>query len=51
MNAVAPGLVNAGLTDTSPREWVEKWPRAAQPMGRMAEAEEIAAAVLWLSPY
>jgi len=47
VNAVAPGLVNAGLTDTSPREWVEM-AAAAQPMGRMAEAEEIAAAVLWL---
>jgi NAD(P)-dependent dehydrogenase (short-subunit alcohol dehydrogenase family) len=47
VNAVAPGLVNAGLTDTSPREWVER-AAAAQPMGRMAEAEEIAAVVLWL---
>ncbi|MGA2109098.1 MAG: glucose 1-dehydrogenase [Syntrophorhabdales bacterium] len=47
VNAVAPGLVNAGLTDAAPREFVEK-ALAAQPIGRMAEAEEIAAAVLWL---
>jgi NAD(P)-dependent dehydrogenase (short-subunit alcohol dehydrogenase family) len=47
VNAVAPGLVNAGLTDAAPREFIEV-ALAAQPIGRMAEAEEIAAAVLWL---
>jgi NAD(P)-dependent dehydrogenase (short-subunit alcohol dehydrogenase family) len=47
VNAVAPGLVNAGLTDAAPREFIEM-ALAAQPIGRMAEAEEIASAVLWL---
>lgn len=47
VNAVAPGLVNAGLTDAAPKEFIQE-ALAAQPIGRMAEAEEIAAAVLWL---
>jgi len=47
VNAVAPGLVNAGLTDAAPKEFIQM-ALAAQPIGRMAEAEEIAAAVLWL---
>jgi NAD(P)-dependent dehydrogenase (short-subunit alcohol dehydrogenase family) len=47
VNAVAPGLVNAGLTDAAPKEFIEM-ALAAQPMGRMAKADEIAAAVLWL---
>jgi NAD(P)-dependent dehydrogenase (short-subunit alcohol dehydrogenase family) len=47
VNAVAPGLVNAGLTDAAPKEFIEM-ALAAQPIGRMADAEEIASAVLWL---
>jgi NAD(P)-dependent dehydrogenase (short-subunit alcohol dehydrogenase family) len=47
VNAVAPGIVNAGLTDSSSDEFI-KGALAAHPIGRMAEAEEIAAAVLWL---
>ena len=47
VNAVAPGLVNAGLTDSAPKEFIEM-ALAAQPIGRMAETEEIASAVLWL---
>lgn len=47
VNAVAPGLVDAGLTCSAPGEFIER-ALAAQPMGRMAEAEEVAAAVLWL---
>jgi len=47
VNAVAPGIVNAGLTDSSSEEFI-KGALAAHPIGRMAEAEEIAAAVLWL---
>ena len=47
VNAVAPGIVNAGLTDSSSKEFIET-ALAAHPIGRMAEAEEIAAAVLWL---
>jgi NAD(P)-dependent dehydrogenase (short-subunit alcohol dehydrogenase family) len=47
VNAVAPGLVDAGLTDHAPREFI-KAVTAASPIGRMARAEEIAAAVLWL---
>jgi NAD(P)-dependent dehydrogenase (short-subunit alcohol dehydrogenase family) len=47
VNAVAPGIVNAGLTDSSPREFIDR-AIASHPIGRMAEADEIAAAVLWL---
>jgi NAD(P)-dependent dehydrogenase (short-subunit alcohol dehydrogenase family) len=47
VNAVAPGVVNAGLTVKAPRKFLEE-ALAAQPIGRMAEAAEIAAAVLWL---
>ncbi len=47
VNAVAPGIINAGLTDSSPKEFIEE-ALAAHPIGRMGEAEEIAAAVLWL---
>jgi NAD(P)-dependent dehydrogenase (short-subunit alcohol dehydrogenase family) len=47
VNAVAPGIVNAGLTDSSPNEFIER-AIASHPIGRMADAEEIAAAVLWL---
>ena len=47
VNAVAPGIVNAGLTDSSSKEFIET-ALAAHPIGRMAEAEEIAAAVVWL---
>jgi NAD(P)-dependent dehydrogenase (short-subunit alcohol dehydrogenase family) len=47
VNAVAPGIVNAGLTDSAPKEFIEM-ALAAQPIGRMAEAGEIASAVLWL---
>jgi NAD(P)-dependent dehydrogenase (short-subunit alcohol dehydrogenase family) len=47
VNAVAPGIVNAGLTDSSSEEFI-KGALAAHPIGRMAEGEEIAAAVLWL---
>ena len=47
VNAVAPGLVDAGLTDHAPREFIEAV-MAASPIGRMARAEEIAAAVFWL---
>jgi len=47
VNAVAPGIVNAGLTDSAPKEFIEE-ALAAHPIGRMAKAEEIAAAVLWL---
>jgi len=47
VNAVAPGIVNAGLTDSSSEEFI-KQALAAHPIGRMAESQEIAAAVLWL---
>lgn len=47
VNAVAPGIVNAGLTDSSSPEFI-KAALAAHPIGRMAESQEIAAAVLWL---
>jgi len=47
VNAVAPGVVNAGLTEKAPREFLKE-AVAAQPIGRMADAAEIAAAVLWL---
>lgn len=47
VNAVAPGLVDAGLTGNAPREFIEAV-TAASPIGRMARAGEIAAAVLWL---
>ena len=47
VNAVAPGIVNAGLTDSSSEEFIMR-ALAAHPIGRMAKPEEIAAAVLWL---
>jgi len=47
VNAVAPGIINAGLTDHAPEEF-KKMAVALQPIGRMGEAEEIASAVLWL---
>jgi len=47
INAVAPGLVNAGLTISAPEEFTRRALKA-QPIGRMAEAEEIASAVAWL---
>lgn len=47
VNAVAPGLVDAGLTDRVPPEFKEAL-TSATPIGRMAAAKEIAAAVLWL---
>lgn len=47
VNAVAPGIVNAGLTDQAPNEFKDL-AIAAHPIGRMGEAEEIAAAILWL---
>lgn len=47
VNAVAPGIINAGLTASSSKEFIEE-ALAAHPIGRMGEAEEIAAAVLWL---
>jgi NAD(P)-dependent dehydrogenase (short-subunit alcohol dehydrogenase family) len=47
VNAVAPGVVNAGLTEKAPKEFLKE-ALAAQPIGRMADAAEIAAAVLWL---
>jgi NAD(P)-dependent dehydrogenase (short-subunit alcohol dehydrogenase family) len=47
VNAVAPGVVDAGLTKAVPRDFVDTMV-ASQPMGRMAQADEIAAAVLWL---
>lgn len=47
VNAVAPGMVNAGLTNSVPKEFLEAVV-AEQPIGRLGEAHEIAAAVLWL---
>jgi len=47
VNAVAPGIIDAGLTDQAPEAFKEM-AVALQPIGRMGEAEEIAAAVLWL---
>jgi NAD(P)-dependent dehydrogenase (short-subunit alcohol dehydrogenase family) len=47
VNAVAPGVTKAGLTESAPKEFLEA-SVAAQPIGRMADAQEIAAAILWL---
>jgi NAD(P)-dependent dehydrogenase (short-subunit alcohol dehydrogenase family) len=47
INAVAPVLVNAGFTISAPEEFTRRGLKA-QPIGRMAEAEEIASAVVWL---
>lgn len=47
VNAVAPGVVNVGLTEKAPKKFLSD-AIAALPIGRMAVAEEIASAVLWL---
>lgn len=47
VNAVAPGVVDAGLTKRVSKEFLEK-ALADQPIGRMADPAEIASAVLWL---
>ncbi len=47
VNAVAPGIINAGLTDRAPQEFKE-FVVALTPIGRMGEAAEIADAVTWL---
>jgi NAD(P)-dependent dehydrogenase (short-subunit alcohol dehydrogenase family) len=47
VNAVAPGVINAGLTVTANKQFLEKAVDSI-PIGRMGEAEEIASAVLWL---
>lgn len=47
VNAVAPGIINAGLTDQAPKEFKDM-AVAAHPIGRMGEAEEVASAVIWL---
>jgi NAD(P)-dependent dehydrogenase (short-subunit alcohol dehydrogenase family) len=47
VNAVAPALVNTGLTDSAPKEFIERG-LAAQPIGRIARVEEVVSAVLWL---
>lgn len=54
VNAVAPGWVNAGFTDAALEKADDPAPlyQAAQDahlLGRMAEPEEVAAAVLWLA--
>ena len=53
VNAVAPGLVNAGLTDHAQSESenparLDGAARDAHPLGRKAEPSGVAAAVLWL---
>ncbi len=47
VNAVAPGIINAGLTDRAPQEFKD-FAVALTPIGRMGEAAEIADAVTWL---
>lgn len=47
VNAVAPGIINAGLTDQAPKEF-KNMAVSLQPIGRMGEADEIASAILWL---
>ncbi len=47
VNAVAPGIINAGLTDQAPKEFVE-FAVSLKPIGRIGEAAEIADGVLWL---
>jgi NAD(P)-dependent dehydrogenase (short-subunit alcohol dehydrogenase family) len=47
VNAVAPAIINAGLTKATTKKFLEAG-LAAQPIGRMGEAEEVVAAVLWL---
>ena len=50
VNAVCPGVIRAGLTLAFLREVPNARAQnvAQTPMGRMGEAEEVAAAVLWL---
>ncbi|WP_026421897.1 SDR family oxidoreductase [Actinokineospora inagensis] len=48
VNVVAPGLVDAGMTDTLPAATVERIV-AEVPLGRTATAEEVADAVLWVA--
>ena len=47
VNAVAPGLINIGLTDRVSQEFKNQIVSGSA-IGRMGEANEIAAAVLWL---
>jgi NAD(P)-dependent dehydrogenase (short-subunit alcohol dehydrogenase family) len=47
VNAIAPGLVNAGFTNSAPKEFVNGTV-GATPSKRMASAAEIVSAVLWL---
>lgn len=48
VNAVAPGPTNTPIMDGIPQEWIRDM-EAAIPLGRMAEPQEIAAAVCWLA--
>ncbi|GAA2991682.1 SDR family oxidoreductase [Actinokineospora diospyrosa] len=48
VNVVAPGLVDAGMTDTLPAATVERIVTEV-PLGRMATAAEVADAVLWVA--
>jgi NAD(P)-dependent dehydrogenase (short-subunit alcohol dehydrogenase family) len=47
INAVAPGLVKTPMITSQPKEFIEKL-KSMHPIGRIAEPEEIANAVVWL---
>jgi NAD(P)-dependent dehydrogenase (short-subunit alcohol dehydrogenase family) len=47
VNAVCPGVVRTPMADQNPRELAEKV-LSRHPLGRMAEASEIAEAIVWL---
>lgn len=48
MNAVAPGIIDAGMTDSMPPERREQ-AAAAVPMGRLGRAEEVGEVVAFLA--
>ena len=48
VNAVAPGPTDTPVMADIPPEWIASM-EAAVPLGRMAQPEEVAAAVAWLA--
>jgi NAD(P)-dependent dehydrogenase (short-subunit alcohol dehydrogenase family) len=48
-NSLAPGVIDAGLTDTVTDEGERAELTAMHPMGRMGDVAEVAEAAVWLS--
>ena len=47
INAVCPGVIDAGITGGSPDKF-KTWAKERKPMGRFGSAEEVAEACVWL---